>query len=51
MADERKTLTLIRPFSQKRGSVTKNEQAYAFEKMSAIWQSRVKTIMSNGEVP
>jgi len=32
-------------------SVTKDEQAYVFEKMSAIWQSRVKTIMSNGEVP
>lgn len=34
-----------------KGYVTKDEQAYAFEKMSAIWQSRVKTKVSNGEVP
>lgn len=28
------------------GSVTKDEQAYAFEKMSAVWQKRVATSLS-----
>lgn len=32
------------------GIVTKTEQAYGFDKMSEIWQSRVKVQTSNGDV-
>lgn len=35
---------------EEQGVVTQAEQAYAFEKMSEIWSSRVKAPTSNGEV-
>lgn len=35
---------------EEQGVVTQAEQAYAFEKMSEIWQSRVTVPTSNGEV-
>lgn len=35
---------------EEKGVVTQAEQAYAFEKMSEIWQLRVKVTTRNGEV-